>query len=185
MSFGFQDEIPEVSAAILEAQSARADKILFFAAASNSGGNRREMFPARHDGVISIRETNTNGQFSDTNPPVDRDGPVVYGTVGRDVPSAWLCNVDGELAKSGSSVATAVAAGIAAMMLAFVNVGFRQADPLPQEVKRLWTRRGMLSMFSKMSETMSDRCLYLSPIKFFSERSAKSRWAAIIDACSY
>ncbi len=181
MSFGFHDEIPAISVAIWEAQTFRRDKILFFAAAANSGGNQREMFPARHDSVVSIRETNSNGLFSDTNPPVDRDGPAVYGTLGRDVPSAWLRTVEGELAKSGSSVATAVAAGIAAMTLAYANTGLLG----PSDVAKLRTRRGMLRMFAKMSENMGDRCFFLSPARFFLDRDETSCWAAMIDACSY
>ncbi|KAF5662958.1 peptidase S8 subtilisin kexin sedolisin [Fusarium heterosporum] len=184
MSFGFQEEIPEISQAIGEAELKRQKRILFFAAASNSGGNRKEMFPANHDAVISVRSTNSNGAFSDTNPPADPHGPAVYGTLGQDVPSAWLCNVDGELSKSGSSVATAVAAGIAAMILAFAEAGFQSPDVhLHHDVKRLWTRRGMLAMFAKMSEDMGNRCYFISPIKFFSERDAVRGWAAMIDAC--
>ncbi|KAG5659092.1 hypothetical protein KAF25_000294 [Fusarium avenaceum] len=184
MSFGFQEEIPEISQAILQAEFKRQNKIVFFAAASNSGGNHKEMFPANHDSVISIRSTNSNGAFSDTNPPTDPHGPAVYGTLGQDVPSAWLCNVDGELSKSGSSVATAVAAGIAAMVLAFAEAGFQSPEVhLHPDVKRLWTRRGMMSMFAKMSKDMGNRCFFISPIKFFSERDAGRGWAAMIDAC--
>ncbi|KAM0345647.1 hypothetical protein ACHAPU_006301 [Fusarium lateritium] len=184
MSFGFQEEIPEISQAILEANLKRQNRILFFAAASNSGGNHKEMFPANHDSVISIRSTNSNGAFSDTNPPTDPHGPAVYGTLGQDVPSAWLFNVDGELSKSGSSVATAVAAGIAAMVLAFADAGFQSPDvQLHPNVKRLWTRRRMMAMFAKMSEDMGNRCFFISPIKFFSERDAVRGWAAMIDAC--
>ncbi|KAK8876780.1 subtilisin-like protein [Apiospora arundinis] len=90
MSFGFESEIPEISIAIREAELRKHDKLLFFAAASNSGGNRREMFPACHDAVISIRQTNAHGSFSDTNPPADPYGPAVFGTLGSNVPSAWL-----------------------------------------------------------------------------------------------
>ncbi|KAK8071439.1 subtilisin-like protein [Apiospora hydei] len=113
MSFGFESEIPEISIAIREAELAKRDNLLFFAAASNSGGNRREMFPASHDAVISVRQTNANGSFADTNPPADPHGPAVFGTLGSNVPSAWLSNVDGEVAKSGSSVATAVLSSLA------------------------------------------------------------------------
>lgn len=164
----------------------RNNRILFFAAASNSGGNGREMFPASHDAVISIRATNSHGAFLDTNPPADHYGPAVYGTLGKDVPSAWLSNVDGELSRSGSSVATAVAAGVAAMMLAFANAGFSSAEfRLPLEVSALlWTRRGMLAMFAKMSQDMGSRCFFISPVRFFAERDSVKVWAAMIDACS-
>ncbi|KAK8004773.1 subtilisin-like protein [Apiospora arundinis] len=189
MSFGFESEIPEISIAIREAELRKHDKLLFFAAASNSGGNRREMFPACHDAVISIRQTNAHGSFSDTNPPADPYGPAVFGTLGSNVPSAWLGNVDGEVAKSGSSVATAIAAGLAAMMLTCANIGLAQSQQrLPPEVARLWTRRGMLAMFAKMSvDTGHARCLFLTPLNFFTEgaRSPDGFWAGIVDACRW
>lgn len=184
MSLGFQEEVPAISEAIHEVVGRRNNRILFFAAASNSGGNRREMFPASHDAVISIRATNADGAFLDSNPPADPYGPAVYGTLGKDVPSAWLSNVDGELSKSGSSVATAVSAGIAAMMLEFANVGLSNPEfHVPSEVRRLWTKRRMLAMFAKMSQDMGNRSYYISPARFFAERNHIGAWAAMIDAC--
>ena len=184
MSFGFQDEIPAITRAITEATLHRGGNILFLAAASNSGGNMREMFPAHLDSVISVRETNSLGAFSDTNPPVDPDGPAAFGTLGRDVPSAWLSSVDGEVPKSGSSVATAVAAGIVAVILGFVRVGM--ADPtvrLPLDMDRAWTRRGMLAVLARMSQNMGNRSYFISPTGFFSGKDASRAWTAIADAC--
>jgi hypothetical protein len=185
MSFGFSQEIPEISVAIRTVELERKDRILFFAAASNSGANQHEMFPATHDSVISIRETNSLGAFVDTNPPADWDGPTVYGTLGKDVPAAWLHTHEGELSRSGTSVSTPIAAGIAAIILSYANLGFCEREhQLPSSVKRLWTRRGMLAMFNKISVNMGNRCFFLSPWKFFSERDAQGRWAAMIDSCS-
>ncbi len=188
MSFGFSNEVPVIGRAIRAAELQRDGRVLFLAAASNSGANRREMFPATHDAVISVRETNSQGAFSDTNPPVDVDGPIVFGTLGRDVPSAWLRSVSGELPKSGSSVATAVASGIAAMMLALTNAGYHPdagAAALPPEAARLWTRRGMRAMFLKMSQNMGNRSYYISPLGFFSDKNAAKCWTAIADASAY
>ncbi|KAJ5979050.1 hypothetical protein N7501_002392 [Penicillium viridicatum] len=112
MSFGFADEQACISDAIREAIYERKDSILFFAAASNYGANDREMFPARHDSVISIRGTDANGDFEDFNPPKSQDEVAVFGTLGLDVPSAWA-NSDHDEYKSGTSTATAIAAGIA------------------------------------------------------------------------
>lgn len=185
MSFGFSDEVPLISKTINEIHLQRDSRILFFAAASNSGGNRKEMFPASHDSVISIRETNGNGAFSDTNPPVDPFGPAVFGTLGSQVRSAWLRNVDGELPKSGSSVATAIAASIAAMVLNFTNLGFSNPEfMLPTRADRLWTRSGMLTMFARMSQDMGNRCFFISPMKFFFDRDATGAWMAIADVCT-
>ncbi|KAK8099657.1 subtilisin-like protein [Apiospora kogelbergensis] len=166
MSFGFESDINEISMAIREAELYKRGNILFFAAASNSGETGES---------CSQRATTLN-------PPVDTHGPTVFGTLGSNVSSAWLSNVDGEVAKSGSSVATAIAAGIAAMMLTCADLGFAQPEPkLPPEVERLWTRRGMLSLFLKMSEHMGNKCQFLTPSQFLG--SPDGLWAGIIDAC--
>lgn len=185
MSFGFREEIPLIRSAIYEATILRNDRVLFLAAASNYGGNSRELFPASHDAVISVRATNAHGAFLDTNPPADPYGPAVYGTLGKDVPAAWLSSVNGELSKSGSSVATAIAAGIAAMMLSVANAGFESEQfRMPQQVEGLWTKKGMESLFRKMAQDMGGRCFYISPGRFFEEKDIAQVWAAMVDACS-
>ncbi|GJC88681.1 hypothetical protein ColLi_11519 [Colletotrichum liriopes] len=185
MSFGFQHEVPSITEAITKAILERKGSVIFFAAASNSGGNHREMFPANLDHVISIRETNSRGAFSDTNPPVDPDGPAAFGTLGREVPSAWLRSVEGEVAKSGSSVATAVAAGIAAMLLTVVSIGMAdQTVHLPDDMRKLWTRRGMQCVLARMSQNMGNRSYYISPVGFFTGKNAEKAWVAIADACA-
>lgn len=184
MSFGFQEHVPNIARAITKANFQRDDKILFFAAASNSGGNTKEMFPANMDGVISIRETNSNGAFSDTNPPVLIDGPAGLGTLGREVPSAWLSSVEGEVAKSGSSVSTAITAGIAAMVLTFVGKGLDSEATLPRELERVWTRRGMISVLKKMSQNVGNRSYFISPQAFFAGKDYFRVWMSMADACS-
>lgn len=188
MSFGFPDEVlindvPVISNAILRAVRKKNQRILFFAAAANFGGNQKEMFPAKHEFVIPIRGTNSQGVFQDFNPPPDRDGPAVYGTLGKDVPSAWLSTYDGEIQKSGTSVATPIAAGIAAMILGYANLCFFHELQLlePSLVKKLWTKHGMLSIFSKMSTCMKEKCFYLSPFGFM-RKTPEERRAVMITA---
>ncbi|KAH0426440.1 hypothetical protein CcaCcLH18_10325 [Colletotrichum camelliae] len=142
MSFGFPSEVPVITAAIRKAILDRNGSLIFFAAASNAGGNGKEMFPANLDEVFSIRETNSRGAFSDTNPPVNPNGPIVFGTLGRDVPAASLSTARGEVPKSGSSVATAVAAGIAASLLMIGDVGVEEDCLTPAEASRLRTKSG-------------------------------------------
>ena len=60
MAFGWDKEpyfqtIPVVSNAITEMLTKRNQKVLFFAAASNSGNARDDMFPANLPNVFSIR----------------------------------------------------------------------------------------------------------------------------------
>ncbi|ODA77868.1 hypothetical protein RJ55_06471 [Drechmeria coniospora] len=149
MSFGFAHERLAISKAISAAVVERDDQILFFAAASNNGANHAMQFPARHDAVISINSTDAHGKFQPTNPPQSRGGSNVFGTLGTEV----LCAVPHErrdVAQSGSSVATAVASGMAASLLAF-------ADRTNGKVARgLRRRRGMEALFSRLSLVHAD-----------------------------
>lgn len=182
MSFGFADEQPCISDAIREALYKRKDSILFFAAASNSGANDREMFPARHDSVISIRATNAKGNFEDSNPPKREDESTVFGTLGVDVPSAWA-DSDAEVYTSGSSFATAIAAGIAGCLLGYISSRPTE-KPFFNVKSRAWTRRGMLAMFRVLScDTHKPGYLYLTT-RGLRCRSEDVRWAKLGGALS-
>lgn len=171
MSFGFSKEMPVISRAIRKALMDRDDAILFFAAAANSGANEEEIFPANHESVISIRGTNSQGFFLDFNPPRSPDETVVYGTLGAEVPSAWLRDHPGEMYKSGTSVATPIAAGIAAIVLGYV--AGKSRDTVNKLVeKRLRSRRGMLAIFKTMSNEMGNGCSFLNPCHLFREDDA-------------
>ncbi|PYH72818.1 S8 family peptidase [Aspergillus vadensis CBS 113365] len=177
MSFGFADEQPCISDAIREALYKRQDSVLFFAAASNYGANDREMFPARHESVISIRGTNSNGLFADFNPPKHEDEPVVFGTLGMDVPSAWP-NSDGEEYRSGTSVATAIAAGIAGSLLGYIS-SRPPEKPFYNAKNRAWTRRGMNAIFRAISSnTLQSGYLYLT-VRGLIGIPEDARWAKI------
>lgn len=187
MSFGFHREVmvrgePVISRAIRRAVLARTESILFFAAAANYGANEKTMFPANHDSVIPIRGTNSKGAFKDFNPPRDPDEAVVYGTLGEDVPSTWLHDYSDEVRKSGTSVATPIAAGIAAMLLGYVN-GRSDQDGYQLLQTKLRTRRGMLAMFREMAIPMGNGCSYLNPCDFFRNEDFVC-WANIVAAMS-
>lgn len=181
MSFGFESEVlvggtPVISNAILEAVRKRHGFILFFAAAANFGGNTREMFPARHHFVIPMRGTNSQGLFQDTNPPPDHHGPVVYGTLGVEVPTAGLSTQGSMVYRSGTSVATPIAAGIAALVLSCASTSFGDRTSLANDpLKYLWSSSGMSSMFNQMSTWMDGRCLYLNPLPFMQKGEGERR----------
>ncbi|KAI9833799.1 MAG: hypothetical protein M1819_003534 [Sarea resinae] len=183
LSFGFPMEVPSISQAIRWAVYERHDAILFFAAAANYGANEKEMFPAFHDSVISIRGTNSAGVFADFNPPRNLDEGVVFGTLGKDVPSAGLRSSEDEVCKSGTSVATPIAAGIAAMILRDLDWrsdqhGYRLAR------EKLRTRRGMRAIFKALATPTGDPgCYYLAPWKYFREDDS-ARWGILQAALS-
>jgi len=155
----------------------------FFAAASNYGANDKEMFPARHDSVISIRGTNSNGYFEDFNPPRNQNEETVFGTLGLDVPSAWLSDHDDEVYKSGTSIATAIAAGIAGTLLGYAN-GKSKESTFQDVNKKLRTRQGMQVVFRALAyRTLKENYLYLAPWKLMG-KSDEERWAIFVAALS-
>jgi Subtilase family len=180
MSFGFSKEMPDVSRAIWQAVLDTNDAILFFAAAGNDGGNGGEKFPANHQSVTSIRGTDSQGYFATFNPPRSRHETVVYGTLATDVPSAWLRDHLGEMHKSGTSVATAIAAGIAAILLGYI--GGKPPGTLDKLKKQLRSRRGMLAMFEIIGKDMGNGCSYLNPRNFFGEEDTVCLWRIVIAA---
>ncbi|ETS76363.1 hypothetical protein PFICI_11750 [Pestalotiopsis fici W106-1] len=169
MSFGFNEHVREIRTSLIAAERMKKNQLLLFAAASNSGANLPEMFPACCDSVISIRQTDRYGAFSVENPPMNLRDAYVYGTLGRRVPSSWSLPETGEVAKSGCSVATAIAAGIATMILTHATLGFPSNDYPPPEVHGLWTRPGMLAMFERLSIEVEppSRQRFLSPAEFY------------------
>lgn len=158
----------------------RDDSILLFAAASNYGANEQEMFPARYESVISIRGTNANGDFEDFNPP-RKNEEKVFGTLGLDVPSAGLSDHDEEVYKSGTSVAAAVAAGIAGLLLGYISN--RSEKAAFQDLnKKLRTRQGMRAVFVELaSRTQKEHCLYLTPWRLMG-KSEEARWGILLAA---
>ena len=128
MSFGYDEEVlisgsPVISNAISEALRVRNQRILFFAAAANEGGNQMEMFPANHPHVIPIRGTDDKGWLQRFNPPPGYADFNCFMTLGQDVPGAGLSRDGGmEVCKSGTSVSTPIAAGIAAMLLGYARL---------------------------------------------------------------
>jgi subtilisin family serine protease len=186
MSFGFPHEIyvngtPLISNAISSALHARNQRILFFAAAANEGGNQPEMFPANHAQVISVRGTDDKGWLARFNPPRGSTGIDGVMTLGQDVPGAALSKDaattgEGEVCRSGTSVSTPIAAGIAARLLCYARlyedelVGgyYRDADTARARVSDLWTVAGMRRLLRKpeLATEMPGRWHYLSVDRF-------------------
>ncbi|UKZ78126.1 hypothetical protein TrVFT333_005860 [Trichoderma virens FT-333] len=173
----------EISEAIEEVRKKRGRRIIFLASAGNSDVYSDETFPATHQSAISIRATDSLGTFMTTNPENTKESSVVFGAIGDDIPTS-LRQFHPEASLPGSSAATAIAAGIAAIMLAYVLI-------LPQMVKmeqgegvleRLWTTEGMRKMFMKMSDDMGQRRRFLNPSRFFLDKpTPESRYFAIYD----
>ncbi|KIW22421.1 uncharacterized protein PV07_12308 [Cladophialophora immunda] len=112
-----------ISNAISHALSHRNQNLLIFAAASNRGGSKRELFPAKHPTIFSIRGTNTRGEHEEFNPSLPKRGEKVFGTLGLEVPASNRGRPKPHYShRSGTSVATAIAAGFAAIIIGYINI---------------------------------------------------------------
>lgn len=184
MSFGYTEDQPPIREAIRKSIDLRDESILYLGAASNSGSNDGEAFPARLPSVISIRATNSEGQFQDFNPPLRRRLENAIGTLGCDVPGAWKHDFDGTAKYcSGTSVATAVAAGLAAVLLGYVQTQSGR-ESFKKVNRTLRTREGMQEIFLELSqESLNERFLYLHPWKMMGI-SDEERWSIFVRTLS-
>ncbi|KAF2786666.1 subtilisin-like protein, partial [Melanomma pulvis-pyrius CBS 109.77] len=182
MSFGYRKDRPEIKKVILGGVLSRSEEILYFAAAANFGVREPEMFPARSPHVISMRGSNASGFFPDFNPPPNESEAIVYGTLGVDVPGASIRPDGKQESKSGTSIATAVAAGIAAVLLEYVT--WKTQESCDREIlRKLRTQQGMLAMFRALSvRSLYDQghlCVSLQGLLGITEAQ---RWAKFEDA---
>lgn len=180
MSFGFADDQPCIRSAIRRSIDLRNESIIYLAAASNSGSNDSEAFPARLNYVISVRATDSYGQFEGFNPPCHDLEKNAIGTLGRDVPAAWKSDHSATVKySSGTSVATAVTAGLAAVLLGYVQdqsarETFNMVD------SRLRKHGGMQAMFMELSrESQIERNRYLTLWRMMGI-SNEERWAIFV-----
>jgi hypothetical protein len=124
MSFGFKDEHPKLAQEINNTH-----KTLMFAASSNFGANEEPpiRFPSRvKDRVICINASDGNGHPSDPNPPFDPTRSN-FSILGEGVPLGKKVlpgSQDPQMVYGrGTSMATPIAAGVAALVLEFSRQG--------------------------------------------------------------
>ncbi|PVH96496.1 subtilisin-like protein, partial [Periconia macrospinosa] len=134
LSLGFPNEHESIKQ---ELEDARRKKIIVFAATSNSGANQRISWPARDEAVFGVHASDHLGNTAVFGPsPTERLGnKSVFKTIGCNVLSAWPRGISVENGapgidtgdnglqrrSSGTSTATPVAAGIAALVIEFAR----------------------------------------------------------------
>jgi subtilisin family serine protease len=120
MSFGFSEEVPVIRSAL---KNAEREGVILFAAAHNEGGNRDIAWPARMSEVICIHATDGRGNPSPFTPTALTDSNN-FSILGQAVKSYWppgLKEPGNMIRKSGTSTATPIAAGIAAVVLGYTR----------------------------------------------------------------
>jgi hypothetical protein len=148
MSLGFKDDYPEIRTEIINANTTS----ILFAAASNFGNTSGITFPARmRNYVICIFSSNGWGKPSpDFNPSASRKFNTNFCLLGEEVERVQY-DLTRKEHESGTSIATFIAAGIAALVIDFA----RQKDCIEELAVRrnkLQTVEGMSAIFGKMAE---------------------------------
>ena len=147
-----QENNKKVSMAIEEATARGCPRpVLFFAAASNDGKNAGTTFPATHRDVTCMYAAKGGGAFvRDMNPDMLWDD-VNFSALGMYVDAPHRGSSNQRM--SGTSVATPVAAGIAALVLEFVRQRRVDGQQPITVVEALKTKRGMMRAFWLMRNT--------------------------------
>ncbi|UKZ69411.1 uncharacterized protein TrAtP1_010421 [Trichoderma atroviride] len=141
---------------------------LVFAAASNDGKNRRRTFPANYPSVFGVYASDGLGAVSRMNPSSQEDDINIM-TLGIDVKVFERRQVDKNGVssfirepkhRSGTSFATAIAAGIAGTVLDIADRGKEMEE---QTRKRLRNYGGMRRVFTELLPRDEDNHCYLTP----------------------
>ncbi|KAH8892963.1 subtilisin-like protein, partial [Thozetella sp. PMI_491] len=171
MSFGYRSSEPAPEAIREAIRDAYRANIVMFAAGNNYGGNEPIAFPANQREVICVGATNHEGKKSSFTPWAK--GNAHFRTFGEKVVSSGV-------EKTGTSYATPIAAGIAAISLDYIG---RLANPKvfpypvvekPEQLQlyreerarligRAKTLSGMISVLRELSEVQDDGCYYIAP----------------------
>ncbi|KAL7933158.1 hypothetical protein V8C35DRAFT_60772 [Trichoderma chlorosporum] len=179
MSFGFPKFSQPISDAIHDVRETREGTIIFLASAGNDV-DRAETYPACDPSVISVYAAESTGAFLRTNPIPSEESRRLLGTYGDNVPDAVLAELRAQFAQgdfsAGTSVATAVAAGVVGQMLAYaalVPYVLRGcgAEGLYSDLK---TTDGMRHMLFGMARSWNGLQYFLNPILFWSYKSDES-----------
>ena len=196
MSFGFPRDDQGIRDAIETVSKDRKEDIIFFASAGNSSTDD-ESFPARHPDVISVYATNCQGVFSQSNSASITEGAAVLGTYGDDIPECIYKEfrpIYPKVCQPGSSVATAIMAGISATILLYASV-LPSLVPLQgvaasttnRVLRCLKTTKGMEAVLHRLAPKDSDhpRLKAVNPMWFWKSKLTDfERCCAIVDTLS-
>ena len=128
-------------------------EVLVFAAASNDGNREQILFPASEDRVFCVNSSNGDGNASDFNPP-SQERHENFSILGEGVSSTCLQDNNTETGgrpipswavRRGTSVATPIAASVAAIILHFGRQWLRDSH------KNLETRHGIKRVLESMA----------------------------------
>ncbi|KAH8812803.1 S8 family peptidase [Xylogone sp. PMI_703] len=179
MSFGFPNQSGKkytvISDAIEKTTKNRDGSVLFLASAGNSS-QRRKDFPASHRNVIPIYAVDPKGAFLRSNPAYTGKGPDKLGTYGTDIPLSIIREIQDYFPNAdlsaGTSIATAIAAGIVSMTLSYIAAlpSLLNFQPGKEVCAKIYTKKGMEGMLHAMSLNTDHQGQFISPIWFWGEK---------------
>ncbi|PMD46968.1 subtilisin-like protein [Hyaloscypha variabilis F] len=155
MSFAFLNDQPIIKEAI---KNAEKEGVIFFAAASNYGGNTPRLFPAKlHDRVLCIHASDGAGNKSGMD-PTPKPFSENLSTLGVAIPSISEPGVF----VSGTSYSTPVMVGMAANILRFVQHVTNEGLLTEEQRIEAFTRMGVRNILLAMSD-VRDKYNYVTP----------------------
>lgn len=185
MSFGFKEGGKALENVINDTRNT-----LMFAASTNFGATEKKpiRYPARHlNRVICINAADGLGHPASFNPPED---PIHskrnFSTLGEAVPLKGETDPETQLIKprygNGTSMATPIAAGVAALVLEFSKQ--KGSHEKVRNAADLKTQTGMLSVFHRMSgKGKKAGFQFIAPWKVLSSESTTYK-EQMNDVCS-
>lgn len=143
-------------------------------------------FPARNGHVICVNAFNSFGTYLAPFNPAISEG---LGTLGVAVPAIWPGH-KGPKAASGTSMATPIMAGIAALSIQFVRQLIQEPPPGDMYVEGVWSkvesllreRDGMMLMLGLFTGRSYSRNRFVQPQLYFNSRTvlAGNIWEAFM-----
>lgn len=146
--------------------------VIIFAAGGNSGANPRYpiLFPASLRQVICISSTDAFNKPSKFNPPATADRTL--SILGEAVTAAWPSSdgVSTTSVQSGSSIATPIAVGVAALILEYVRQPAAKQTEIVADQKRLNHSDQMRKVLHAMTN-VNEGFHCITPAKLFDEKT--------------
>jgi subtilisin family serine protease len=149
-----KSQFPELKEAIEEATK----HALVFCSTADEGNWSNRVYPACYDGTVRVSATDKYGNLM---PSSDKDA-INIPVPGQDIPAFGPSYMGAGIARgtvSGSSVATALAAGIASLALLLLQV-FNEANRATLKQKRFYTNEKIVSVLSRISATDKQPSLF-------------------------